>query len=64
MQVWSEQGAGWDLPRGKTQRGWLGLSWWPRRRSAEDLLQGRWARLARKLDRECDILRRRMERAT
>lgn len=54
MQVWSEQEAG-------KSRTWRALAWWPRERSAEELLQGRWARLARKLERECETLRRRME---
>lgn len=62
MQVWSEQGVAWGVQESKPQGGWRNLGWWPRGRSAEDLLQGRWARLARKLDRECDALRRRMER--
>ncbi len=62
MQIWSEQGVAWEQQAG-TSRGWLGLSWWSRGRSAEELLQGRWAKLARKLDRDCELLRRRMERA-
>lgn len=64
MQVWSEQGLAWGGQESQSRRGWRGLGWWPRGRSTEEVLQGRWARLARKLDRECDTLRRRMERTT
>lgn len=62
MQIWSEQGMVWGQ-QAKPRRGWRERVWWPGGRSAEELLQGRWARLARKLERECDTLRRRMERA-
>lgn len=62
MRIWSEQGISWGEQPAGNSRGWLG-GWWRRQRSAEELLQGRWAKLARKLDRECEILRRRMERA-
>lgn len=57
MQVWSEQGAG----QPEQPKTWRAFGWWPRERSAEEQLQGRWAKLARKLDRECETLRRRME---
>lgn len=57
MQVWSEQGAG----QPEQPKIWRAFGWWPRERSAEEQLRGRWAKLAHKLDRECEALRRRME---
>ncbi len=62
MQVWSEQGATWGSQQVGKPKGWLGLGRWLRAPSAEEQLQGRWVKLARKLDRECETLRRRMER--
>lgn len=63
MQIWSEQGLAWGKQEPARMRGWWGLVRWPGERSAEEQLLGRWAKLARQLDRECEQLRRRMERS-
>jgi hypothetical protein len=62
MQIWSEQGAAWGPQAAGKRKGWRRFGWWSRERGLEAQLQGRWARLVRQLDRECEQLRRRMER--